>query len=138
MNTGWTAAVNSTKMIQIKHEIQDVFASNGMIMMAKWCLQDQTYKYMYLYNKYASVGSLLYFPEDLDQELFIAKQRFEQRYPRDEDSIQDNMFLCSWTKANYFQWCSVIHERDEWLDNPLFEDWANKYRLYKLDKLYSK
>lgn len=138
MNSEWIKAVQSQDMIEIKKEIQDQFMKEGMIMSAKWCQLDKTYKYLYLWNRYASAGALLYFSQDLEFVLADTKACFERRYPvRDNLCIQENLFLCSWTKANYFQWCSIIHEdRPEWFTDSLFSEWADKYRLYKLEKVF--
>jgi hypothetical protein len=49
--------------------------------------------------------------------------------------IDTYSYLDEFQKTRYYSWCKCLAQRPEWLKDERYREWADKYRMYKCEKL---
>lgn len=88
----------------------------------------------YVFNNYIYIGLILP-PEQVTFEVIVEQWKI----------AVDNRRLTHWitdehiAEANYKQFCNIVEKsRSEWLDDPRFAEWSNRYKIWKIGKLFEK
>lgn len=113
--------VNRQSKLDMSHDIQDRLSDMGLIALVNPRLGKKGGNIIgyRILNKYIHLDRYINDISDLD---------WLHDFMSDKESEVE--------KANYYCWCKCLGQRPEWLKNARYKLWADRYTLYRLDKLF--